>query len=233
MVVVAIMSIVLVIAGSGLISLSTTTNRGSGMVTDEQQASSVMAQLAKDIRSANRISYTADNTNPQTSNISNAQTSNLLILKENQATGGYQSVEWLYISDPQTCRSLGVNSGDLEIPSACLVREVNVGGRYSPTTGLYTPNGSYSTSGVSVSRVITPLVDATGNSVPLFTYYNETGGIAGNDPITLGNCTTRVQVNLEIAPSNTGAGIRPFMDTEDVTMTDQVATLSQPGNGQC
>jgi prepilin-type N-terminal cleavage/methylation domain-containing protein len=223
MVVVAIMSIVLLIAGSALISLTTTTNRGSAMVTDEQEASTVMAQLAKDIRSANSISYPSST--PQ------SQTPNLLVLKENVASGGYQSVEWLYQPDRNICKSWGL---DPLHPSPCLVREVQPNGPYSA-------NGPYSVSGFSVSRVVTPLVDPNGNpmldgngqTIPLFSYYNQAGGSVGTDPGTIGKCTTRVQVNLEVAPSQAGAGIRPFIETEDVTITDQIAILSQPGNGQC
>jgi prepilin-type N-terminal cleavage/methylation domain-containing protein len=208
MVVVGIMSIVLVIAGSALISLTTTTNRGSAMVTNEQEASTVMAQLAKDIRSAHRISFPTGTTQ--------SQTPNLLVLQENQADGTTKTIEWLY--QPPTPPA----------QTGSLVRQVMV-------------NGTYRANGPSASRVITPLVDppghaildANGNPIPLFTYYNKAGGAAGNDPVTIGNCTTRVEVNLEIAPSKAGRGIRNFIETEDVTITDQVAILSQPGNGQC
>jgi prepilin-type N-terminal cleavage/methylation domain-containing protein len=207
-VVMTIMSIVLVIAGSALISLSTTTNRGSSMVTDEQEASNVMAQLAKDIRSAHRISY--PNGTLQT------QTPNLLMLQENQADGSTQNIEWLYQAPTPPAQT------------GSLVRKVLI-------------NGSYVASGPSASRVVTPLVgpngnlilDSNGKPIPLFTYFNKTGGTAGSDPVTIGNCTTRVQVNLEVAPSKAGRGIPNFTETEDVTITDQVAILSQPGNGQC
>jgi type II secretory pathway component PulJ len=192
-VVAAILSIILVVAGSALISLSTTTNRGSAMVTDEQEASTVMTQLAKDIRSAHRISYPTGTTL--------AQTSNMLVLQENQANGTTQNIEWLYQAPTAPAQT------------GTLIREVQVNGTYSP-------------SGPSVSRVVNP------NG--LFTYYNENGGPSNQvDAATIGNCTTRVQVNLVIAPPKAGAGISNFTETEDVTMTDQVAILSQPGNGQC
>jgi prepilin-type N-terminal cleavage/methylation domain-containing protein len=208
MVVVAIMSIVLVIAGSALISLTTATNRGSAMVTDEQEASTVMTQLAKDIRSAHRISYPTGT--------AQSQTPNMLVLQENLANGSTQNIEWLYQAPTPPSQT------------GSLVREVQV-------------NGTYVASGPSVSRVVTPIVDNKGNPVldangkpiPLFTYFNKNGTNAGNDAVTIGNCTTRVQVNLEVAPSKAGAGIPDFSETEDVTITDQVAILSQPGNGQC
>src|SRR5690242_13197053 len=55
-IVLLIMTVVIVVATGALISLSQTTNRGSAMITDEQQASTTMTQLAKDIRSAHAIS---------------------------------------------------------------------------------------------------------------------------------------------------------------------------------
>jgi type II secretory pathway component PulJ len=192
MVVLAITSIVLVIAGSALISLTTTTNRGTAMVTDEQEASTVMAQLAKDIRSAHRISYPTGT--------AQSQTPNLLVLQENQPNGTYQNIEWHYQAPTPPALT------------GSLVRELQVNGNYAPN-------------GPSVSRVVNPS--------GLFTYYNKNGGSAGNDPATIGNCTTRVEINLVVAPSKAGAGIPNFSETEDVTITDQVAVLSQPGNGQC
>jgi prepilin-type N-terminal cleavage/methylation domain-containing protein len=192
MVVLAIMSIVLIIAGGALISLTTATNRGSAMVTDEQEASTVLAQMAKDIRSAHRISYPTGTTL--------SQTTSTLVLQENLANGTTQNIEWLYQAPTPPAQT------------GSLIREVQVNGTYNP-------------SGPSVSRVVNP---------GIFTYFNKNGGPSNQvDAATIGNCTTRVQVNLVIAPSKAGAGVANFTETEDVTITDQVAILSQPGNGQC
>jgi prepilin-type N-terminal cleavage/methylation domain-containing protein len=84
-IVLLIMTIVIVVATGALISLSQTTNRGSAMITDEQQASTVITQLAKDIRSAHTISIPTG-----------ATASNQVILQDNNPTGGFTSVQWIY-----------------------------------------------------------------------------------------------------------------------------------------
>ena len=57
MVVTLIMGIVLAISASALLSLSTTANRNESMVSDEQAASTVLAQLTRDIRSAQCLGF--------------------------------------------------------------------------------------------------------------------------------------------------------------------------------
>ena len=56
MIVLLLGSIVLVVAGGALISLDNATNRNDSLVGEEQAASTVMAQMERDIRSASTIS---------------------------------------------------------------------------------------------------------------------------------------------------------------------------------
>jgi prepilin-type N-terminal cleavage/methylation domain-containing protein len=87
-VVLAIMSIVLVIASSALISLQNASTRNNAMITDEQNASSTLALLSRDIRSAHSITFVSTTTNA----------ANSLVLEENQPAGGLLlPVEWTFV----------------------------------------------------------------------------------------------------------------------------------------
>ncbi|HET9075509.1 MAG TPA: prepilin-type N-terminal cleavage/methylation domain-containing protein [Acidimicrobiales bacterium] len=57
MIVCLVMAIVLAIAGNALISLTTTSNRNSAMLGEEQKASIAMTELARDIRSAAGLTF--------------------------------------------------------------------------------------------------------------------------------------------------------------------------------
>ena len=188
MVVVLIMGIVLAIAGDGLVSLVTTTNRHSAMVDAEQSASSAVARFARDVRSAHSIQF------PSTS----PDALNAVILNLNNPTGGSMSqVEWVYQSTSKTFSRDLLNSGTGAIISAS-------------TQATNVVNGSMSA----------------------FRYYNYHGDeITNADPGTIANCTTRVQVQLVIVPTTQGAA--SFTETADAALTDQLALLSLPGNGQC
>jgi len=87
LVVMVIMTIVLVIAGSSLISFSNVTTRNSAMIDTEQAASTTLAQMARDIRSAHSITFVTSTSNAAIS----------VVLNENQPSGtSTQPVEWLY-----------------------------------------------------------------------------------------------------------------------------------------
>ena len=87
LVVMTIMALVLVIAGSALISMQNTTSRNSAMVSIEQDASSTLALLSRDIRSAHSITFTS----------STANAADSVVLNENQPSGtGTSPIEWLY-----------------------------------------------------------------------------------------------------------------------------------------
>ena len=188
MVVVLLMGIVLAIAGNGLVSLVTTTDRHNAMVDSEQGASSSVARFARDVRSAHSIQFPTTSPDPLSQ----------VILNINSPSGGAMTqVEWLYQSSAKTFSRELVNSG----------------------TG----------SVISTTTLATNVVNGTS---PAFRFYNYHGDeITNADPGTIANCTTRVQVQLVIVPTTQGVG--SFTETADAALTDQLALLSLPGNGQC
>lgn len=87
LIVMALMAIVLVIAGSSLISMQNTTSRNTAMINVEQDASTTLALMARDIRSAHSIGFATSTTNATTS----------VILYENQPGSTTTTpVEWVY-----------------------------------------------------------------------------------------------------------------------------------------
>jgi prepilin-type N-terminal cleavage/methylation domain-containing protein len=194
MVVMLIMGVVLLVAGSALISLSTTTNRGSAMVTDEQVASGALAQMGKDIRSAHAITF------PSGAVATDAP--NEVVLQENKPGGGTTPVEWIYSPT-----------------AATLTREV------------LNSSGSVVSTGPVVAKV------ANASTTSLLSYYKDDGSQivpTSGSTTALGkisSCTTRIQVHLFLAPGV--SGVANFEESEDVAITDQLAILSAPGNGQC
>lgn len=87
MVVMMVMAIVLVIAGSALISLQRTAVRTDAMVTEEQAASTTLALMARDIRSAHSIQFLTSTTDASQS----------VIFNENQPSAtGTTPIEWVY-----------------------------------------------------------------------------------------------------------------------------------------
>lgn len=87
-VVLAIMGVVLLIAGGALISLQKTTVRTGAMVSTEQDASTVLAQMARDIRSTHAITFPS---------LTTTNAADTVILYVNQPSGGNPTpVEWVY-----------------------------------------------------------------------------------------------------------------------------------------
>ena len=87
LVVMAVMAIVLVIAGSSLISMQNTTSRNTAMINVEQDASTTLALMARDIRSAHSIGFTSLTSNAAVS----------VVLYENQPGSSTTTpVEWVY-----------------------------------------------------------------------------------------------------------------------------------------
>ncbi len=121
MVVVLIMAVVLAIAGTALFSLSMSANRNDAMVSEEQAASNILAQLSRDIRSANSVTFPAG--------VTSSGTGSEVELLVNQASGGTQPVLWVY------------NSG-----AATLTREVQVNGNFQAQgqnlTSVANPSGT-------------------------------------------------------------------------------------------
>jgi type II secretory pathway pseudopilin PulG len=97
-IVMLLMSIVLVIAATGLFSLQQTATRTDTTVTDEQQASTVLAQVSRDIRSAHQVTFAAFSSPVVTQEIE---------LQMNQPAGTW--VEWVYTPTAATIN--GFNQG--------------------------------------------------------------------------------------------------------------------------
>lgn len=200
LIVMVVMAIVLVIAGTALISLTTTTNRGSSMVSEEQLASTAIAQIGHDIRSAHTLVMP-----------SAATPGSQLELEVNTSSGpctsnanpsyppvNYQLVEWVYSSATSTLKRETLNCA----------------------TGAVTGQ----------SWVLSKVVN--GASTPVFKYYNQYGSdISSTLNGAIANCTTRIGVDLQVGSSTTG--VKAVEEAQNVAMTDQIAILSQPGNGQC
>ena len=81
-----ILGIMLAIAAGGLISLQNLTARNNAMITVEQNASTTLAQMARDIRSSHSITFLPSTTNAAYS----------VVLYINQPAGGTLPVEWVY-----------------------------------------------------------------------------------------------------------------------------------------
>ena len=86
MIVLAVMGVVLAIAGGALLSLQNATVRTSAMVNDEQDASTMLAQMARDIRSAHSLTFPSTTTDADFA----------MILYENQPSSGTTPIEWVY-----------------------------------------------------------------------------------------------------------------------------------------
>jgi prepilin-type N-terminal cleavage/methylation domain-containing protein len=186
-----IMSIILAIAGAVLFSLTTTANRNDSMVADEQAATTALAQLTRDIRSANTITF-------PTGAVA-SDTANKLELIVNQASGSTTPVLWVYDAAAQT-----------------LTRQAMVG-------------TVFKTSGPVVNRVANPA------SSPVFSYINGKSGtsISGQSPANIALCATTIHVDIYVGAPPKTTGVSPFETSSDIALTNQLNTLTAPGNGQC
>ncbi len=191
MVVTLIMGIVIVIAGTVLFSLTTTANRNDSMVADEQAASTTLAQVTRDIRSANSLTFPAG--------AQASDTANEVELAVNQPTGTTTTVLWVYNATAST-----------------LTRKVLVG-------------STFNTSGAVLTRVANPVTS------PLFSYFDGKAGtnISGESPATIALCATGIHVDIYVAPPTGTKGVATMEESDDVAMTNQLNTLTAPGNGQC
>ena len=112
-------------------SMSMTAKRNDSMVTIEQKASTVAAQMARDIRSAHAISL------PGTA-------VDQIVLQENDGNGGYTYVEWTYDTSAQTVtRYTGsASTGPFTVSSPKATKVTN------GATGIFT---YYNVSGGSIN----------------------------------------------------------------------------------
>jgi prepilin-type N-terminal cleavage/methylation domain-containing protein len=87
MVVLAIMGIVLSIAGGILVSLQNTTVRTTSLISEEQDASNTLAQMARDVRSAHSITFAT----------TTSDASKSVVLDINSPSGTTSPIEWVYV----------------------------------------------------------------------------------------------------------------------------------------
>lgn len=102
--------------------------------------------------------------------------------------------------------------------------------KYDPTaqtlsrqTGL---DGSFQPSGDIIARV------TNGPDSPVFRYYDSgTTEIPAASTSQIATCATAVGVDVKVSSPTPGVG--SFEETAEVALTNQVQSLTTPGNGQC
>jgi type II secretory pathway pseudopilin PulG len=201
-----IMTIVVAMAGTALYSISMAANRNDANVSNEQQASNVMTQMSRDIRSAASISFPNFSTS--------TPPSNQIELVDNQVSGSSLTmvpVLWTYTTTSLTCTSAGVSA-------PCLVRDTQV-------NGSFVPDRNHS---ISLANKIT--------TDPVFAYYTfsapDSALSALSTPTEFTLCTTAVGVDLVVS-STTDNAKSTFKLTDQIALANQLSTLTAPGNGEC
>lgn len=190
-IVMLLMSIVLVIAATGLFSLQQTATRTDTTVTDEQRASTVLAQVSRDIRSAHQVTFAAFASPVVTQEIE---------LQMNQPAGTW--VEWVYTPSAATIN--GFNQG-----AQTLTRYTSTSG-----TGPFTVSNPTITTPVKVANGSTIPVFRyfQGNGSELAT---------SSLSSSIQTCTTRVLVTLSVSTQRNLSGVATFQIGNDVAVTDQ------------
>jgi prepilin-type N-terminal cleavage/methylation domain-containing protein len=192
-IVLLVMAIVVAMAASMLFSLSQTATRNDTMVTDEQAASTVLAQLSRDIRSAHQINFAAF--------ASPVPVAQEIELQMNQPPG--QWIEWVYT------------------PTAAVVngatQSAHTLGRYISTspTGVFKRSAPIVSTPVNVANgTTTPLFQYfQGDGTLLQTVV----------PATIQTCATRVEVTMQVATQKNITAVPTFNLGDDVAITDQEA----------
>lgn len=178
-------SIVLAVAAGALISLDNAASRNDSVVQEEQAASTVMAQMERDIRSAAAISTP-----------SGASAADQLQVAELNPDGSTTLVLWSYDPTAET-----------------LMRETQQG-------------SGFQASGYAIARV------SNGPGSPVFRYYDSsTSEIPATNTSGIATCATAVGVDVKVSSSRAGVGT--FEESAEVALTNQVQSLTTPGNGQC
>lgn len=188
----AILSIVFIIAGSVLYSLTVTANRSDASVTNEQTAATLLTQLSRDIRSAQSLSF------PTSSPSTEVEFQDLQVTGSSSTT---VPVIWAY------------DSG-----TGKLVREVQVGGSFQAQANF---------SATLANNLTTN---------PIFSYYTYTDpgtALVSTDSVSeFTTCTTTIGVDLIVASTTNGARFS-YEASDQVALTNQLDTLTAPGNGTC
>ena len=164
-----VMAIVLVVAGTTVFSLTQTANRTHAQVTDEQEASTVLAQLSRDIRSAHQITFVAFASPVPTMEIE---------LQMNQPPGTW--IEWVYT------------------PTATTVNGINQPGHTLNRFAATSASGPFGLSNPTVTTPVNVVNGATTDVFRYF-QGNGSEITTIDSASSLQTCTTRVLVNLQAA----------------------------------
>ena len=154
-IVLSIMTVVVSLAGTVLFSLSRTASRTDAMVGAEQAASSVLAQMARDIRSSHSL------------NIPSGATPALSVgFQVNQPGGGTSNIEWTYDATADTVTRYVQNAGGTFVPSGPRAASVTngSGGIFSYFFDDGTPltsNYSSCTARIRITLDVAPTVTGT------------------------------------------------------------------------
>jgi prepilin-type N-terminal cleavage/methylation domain-containing protein len=192
-IVLLLMSIVLSIVGSMFFSLSQTASRNDTMVTDEQAASTVLAQVSRDIRSAHSVSFS-----PFTLPVPSQE----LELQMNQPSG--QWVEWVYTPTAATINGT--------------TQSAHTFARYVGTSR----NGPFTRSAPVVSTPVNVANGAT-TPVFSYFQGDGTNITNTYSPTTIQTCATRVEVTMQVATQKNITAVPTFQIVDDVAITDQEA----------
>jgi type II secretory pathway pseudopilin PulG len=188
-----VMAIVLVIASSGLLSLSGTAARSDAMVNDEQQASTVLSQVSRDIRSAHQVSFAGFASPVPTQEIE---------LQMNQPANTW--IEWVYTP-------LAASVNGISQPANSLAR-------YVATAAA----GPFKLSAPSVTTPVN-VANGTGTPVFRYFQGNGSEITQIVSPSSLQTCTTRVSVEMVVSTQKRLPAVSTFQITDDVAITDQEA----------
>jgi len=190
-VVLLLMSIVLAIAGTTLFSLTRTANRNDTLVSDEQAASTVLAQVSRDVRSAHQVTFVGFSSPAPTQEIE---------LQMNQPAGTW--VQWIYTPTAATVN--GFNQ-----PAHTLAR-------YSSTSAT----GSFRLSNPDISTPVN-VVNGTSTFIFRYFQGNGSEITTIDAPSSLQTCTTRVLLTIQVNTSNPVTAVATFQVGDDVAITDQ------------
>lgn len=201
MVVVAILGVVMAIAGGGLLSMQNATVRTNAMVTDEQDASTTLAQMARDIRSAHAVEFPSSSTDA----------GDAVILLVNQPSGGTTPIEWVY-SPPTPPAILGtinreVLTSSLTV-SATRVELTDVVNGSNPVFTYYNLFGAPISTTPAASQIPTLQNCTTGIGVNLMISPKPTTGVGNfseSDEVAITD-----QQQILSAPGNQQCGVYTF-----------------------
>ena len=182
MIVMVIMAVVLIGAGTAMISFTNATNRTDAAVTEEQQASTAVSQMVADIRSAHSLSIP-----------SGATSSNEVLLVENQRSGSTTLIEWVYVpaagSTPGVLTRYSQNSGGSLVQSGMRLSGV-VNSSSQPLLSYYDESGGPNTESNTIANCTTRVtidlvVSAAKSSGGSVSNYEVTQDVALTDQIGL------------------------------------------------